>query len=159
MNNAEAAIIGVKIASKILEIPEPSVYFIESKNLPNKEITGLFIGKDYEIIFNEEWVIKSPQIEVFITCFHEARHAYQLHSIKNGINESKEVLKQWEADFNSYSNPSGKNEPLADIDYLKQSIEIDAIRFAHIQIKELFGVKTVIPEIIKEEIFKKQEEL
>lgn len=152
MNNAEAAIVGVKIASEILRIPEPGVFFIESKNLPNKEITGLFISKEYEIIFNEEWVIKSPQIEIFITCFHEARHAYQFHSIKNNINETKEVLEQWKMEFESYNIPSGKNNPLSDIDYLKQSIEIDAIRFTHSQIKELFGVKTIIPDVIIKEI-------
>ncbi len=153
MNNAEAAIVGVKIASEILGIPKPSVYFIESKNLPNKEITGLFSGKEYEIIFHEEWVIKSPQIEVLITCFHEARHAYQFHSIKNNINETKEVLEQWKMEFESYNIPSGKNNPLSDIDYLTQSIEIDAIRFTHNQIKELFGVKTAIPEVIKKAVF------
>ncbi len=152
MNNVEAAIIGVKIASEILGIPEPAIFFIESENLPNKEITGLFRGKEYEIIFHEEWVINSPQIEVLITCFHETRHAYQFHSIKNDINESKEVLKQWKMEFESYNIPSGKNNPLSDIDYLKQTIEIDAIRFAHNQIYELFGVKTVIPDIIIKEI-------
>ena len=84
-----------------------------------------------------------------MNCFHETRHAYQHHSIKKGINESKATLEQWKNEFESYNNPSGENEPLSDIDYLKQSIEIDAIRFAHIQMKDLFDVKTVIPEPIK----------
>ena len=149
MNNLELALAGVKMAADILKIPEPEVYFIESKNLPNKEITGIFIAKDYEIIFNEDWVLKSDQLEVLVNCFHETRHAYQHHSIKEGINESKATLDQWKNEFESYNNPSGENEPLSDIDYLKQSIEIDAIRFAHIQMKDLFDVKTVIPEPIK----------
>jgi len=33
-------------------------------------------------------------------------------------------------EFNQYTSPSGNNTPKSDIDYLKQSIEIDAIAFA-----------------------------
>jgi len=37
-----------------------------------------------------------------------------------------------------------------DHDYLNQSIEIDAIGFTHHKIYEFFGVKTIIPNSIKD---------
>ncbi|HHX69414.1 MAG TPA: hypothetical protein GX708_15390 [Gallicola sp.] len=77
MNNLSVALNGVKIACKILAIPEPKVYFMEHKVLPNPEITGMFLYDEYEIIFNEDWVLNSEWIEVIVTCFHESRHAYQ----------------------------------------------------------------------------------
>ena len=54
MNNLEIALKGIKIASNILDIPEPSIYFANSNELPNNEVTAVFRHKDYEIIFNEE---------------------------------------------------------------------------------------------------------
>lgn len=49
--------------------------------------------------------------------------------------------------------PSGTLDEKMDIDYLTQSIEIDAIRFTHEKIKELFDVKTIIPARIKHLVF------
>lgn len=80
MNNIEIALKGIKIASNllnILDIPEPSIYFASSNELPNNEVTAVFRHKNYEIIFNEDWLTKVPWIEVMVTCFHECRHAYQ----------------------------------------------------------------------------------
>lgn len=153
MNNIEIALKGIKIASNLLNIPEPSIFFASSDELPNKEVTALFRHKDYEVIFNENWLIVVPWIEVMITCFHETKHAYQSYSINNNINESKETLTKWESDFNTYNMPSGTLDEKADINYLTQSIEIDAIRFTHEKIKELFDVKTIIPAGIKHLVF------
>jgi hypothetical protein len=77
MNNFEVALKGIKIASNILDIPEPSIYFVSSNELPNNEVTAVFRHKNYEIIFNEDWLTKVPWNEVMVTCFHECRHAYQ----------------------------------------------------------------------------------
>lgn len=155
MSNLEIAINGVKIASKILNIPEPEVYFISSDNLPNKEITAIFLFDEYEIPFNEDWVMSVPWIEVMVTCFHESRHAYQAHSINNEVNENDKTLTLWKKEFDSYNNPSGDNTPISDVSYLRQSIEVDAIRFAHDKIKELFNVKTIVPDEMKDLVFKK----
>jgi len=143
MNNLEIALNGVKIASDILNIPAPEVYFLSADNFTNKDVNAMFRFSSYEILFNVDWVLNVPWIEVIVTCFHEARHAYQSHSIIKGINEPIEVLEQWELEFESYNTPSGSYTPLTDFDYLNQSIEIDAIRFTHNQIVELFGVKTI----------------
>jgi hypothetical protein len=53
---------------------------------------------------------------------------------------------------NQYTSPSGKNTPKSDINYLKQSIEIDAIAFAYHQMKELFGVEMKIPDAIRVQV-------
>ncbi len=149
MNNLEIALKGIRIAANILNIPEPSIYFAGSNELPNEEVTAVFRHKDYEVIFNEDWLAKVPWIEVMVTCFHETRHAYQAYSVKNNINESIETLTKWNNDFNTYNMPSGTLDEKADVDYLTQSIEIDAIIWTHIKIKELFEVKTIVPESIK----------
>ena len=153
MNNLEIALKGIKVASNILDIPEPSIYFANSNELPNNEVAEVFRHKGYEIIFNEYWLTKVPWIEVMVTCFHECRHAYQAYSVKHNLNESKEILNKWNNDFNSYNMPSGTLDEKMDIDYLTQSIEIDAIRFTHEKIKELFNVKTIIPAGIKHLVF------
>lgn len=138
MNNIEVAITGVKIASKILNIPEPTVYVISKQHLPNPEITGIFWFEEYEVIFNEEWLLKSEWIEIIINCFHETRHAYQACSVKNKVYESTEVLSKWEEEINNSIIPTDANNEKSDVYYLKQDIEIDAIRFTFHKIKELF---------------------
>lgn len=156
MNSLDIAINGVKIASKILNIGEPKVYFISADDLHNKDITAIFLFDEYEIIFNEDWVMSVPWIEVMVTCFHDTRHAYQAYSINHEVNENKETLELWKKAFDSYNNPSGDNTPISDVSYLRQSIEVDAIRFAHDKIKELFNVKTIVPDEIKKLVFKEQ---
>src|SRR5690554_3329598 len=153
MNNFEVALKGIKIASNILDIPELSIYFASTNVLFNNEVIAVFRHKNYEIIFNEDWLTKVPWIEVMVTCFHECRHAYQAYSVKHNINESKETLDNWNNDFNTYNMPSGTLDGKANINYLTQSIEIDAIRFTHEKIKELFNVKTIIPAGIKHLVF------
>lgn len=149
MADLNVAVQGVEIASSILNVPMPEVYFISKEELPNGEITGIFINKDYQVVFNEDWVINSTEIEVLITCFHETRHAYQSYSIQHNINESQELLEKWDYEKNNYISPSGLNDESADYEYLSQDIEVDAIAWTHYQIKELLNLKTVIPKNIE----------
>jgi len=44
------------------------------------------------------------------------------------------------------------NTPKSDIDYLNQSIEIDAIGFAYHQMKVLFDIEVKIPDVIKDKV-------
>lgn len=149
MNNYEVAINGVKIVAKILNISEPHISFFNPKEVLNREITGMYLFESDEIIFNEEWVEKSPWIEVIVTAFHETRHAYQGYCIRTKSMESKETLDKWEFETLNYIQPSGKNNEVDDYDYLNQLIEIDAISFTHKLVLEYFGVKTLIPNTIK----------
>ncbi len=143
MNNINKALIGIQKASKILNITPPEVYFAD--DFPNPEISSIYRHKDNEIIFNEDWIHRSNELEILVTAFHETRHAYQYHCIKTKLREDIETINVWEKEFNQYTSPSGKNNPKSNIDYLKQTIEIDAIAFAYHQMKELFNVEVKIP--------------
>ena len=159
MDNIKVAHSGVQIVSKILNFPVPELYIIEEENLPNKEITGIYSFSNNEIIFNEDWLLRSEWIEVLITAFHEMRHAYQGYCIKTNTREPEEVLKIWSEEMNNYEMPSGTNKEDRDQNYLNQEIEIDAIAFAHWLIKKEFDLKTIIPESIMEKVLKKVTEL
>lgn len=152
MNNYEVAINGVKIIAKILNISVPHISFFDPSEVSNNEITGMYLFESDEIIFNEEWIAKSQWIEVIVTAFHETRHAYQGYCIRTKSMESKDTLDKWEYETLNYICPSGKNNEVDDHDYLNQSIEIDAIGFTHHKIYEFFGVKTFLPNSIKESI-------
>ena len=152
MNNFDTALIGIQATSKILNITLPEVYFASGSDFPNPEISSIYRHKDNEIIFNEDWINKSNELEILVTAFHETRHAYQYHCIKTKSIEDIETINVWEKEFNQYTSPSGKNTPKSDIDYLKQSIEIDAIAFAYHQMKELFGMEVKIMEEVKKSV-------
>ena len=120
MNNLEVAIAGVKIVAKILDFPAPELYIMEQSNLPNQEVTGMYKFDDNEIIFNEDWVLRSDWTEVIITAFHEMRHAYQGYCIRTQSRESQETLEKWEYETLKLYMPSGKNNELDDDSYLSQ---------------------------------------
>ena len=147
--NFKIAVSAVNKCSQLLNITPPEVYFASGSDFPNPEISSIYRHKDNEIIFNEDWINRSNELEILVTAFHETRHAYQYHCIKTKSREDIETINVWEKEFNQYTSPSGKNTPKSDIDYLKQSIEIDAIAFAYYQMKELFDVEVKIPEEIK----------
>ena len=150
MNNHEVAINGVKIIAKILNIPVPHISFFDPSEVSNNEITGMYLFESDEIIFNEEWIAKSQWIEVIVTAFHETRHAYQGYCIRTRSLESKDTLDKWEYETLNYIRPTGKNNEVDDLDYLYQSIEINAIGFTHHKIYEFFGIKTFVPKSIKD---------
>ena len=152
MKQTKKALIVIQASSKILNITPPEVYFANGSDFPSPEISSIYRYKENIIIFNEDWVNRSHEIEVIITAFHETRHSYQHHCIKTKSNESIETITIWEKEFKHYTSPSGKNTPKSDIDYLNQSIEIDAIAFSYQQVKELFGVEVKIPHEIKDEV-------
>lgn len=137
----------IKLASGKLNIPEPSFGFLDCNELTSKEITCIFNKENNLISFNSEWVMLANEIEILITTFHEVRHAYQFYSITNMINETQEKLVSWKYNFENYISPD--NNKTEDVEYLLQPIEIDAIVWTHNTVFELFEVKTVIPEVIK----------
>lgn len=149
IDKTSIALIGVEAATKILKIPFPEVFFASSSNFPNPEISSIYRHKNNEIIFNEDWLNRSNELEIMITALHETRHAYQKFCIDTRSREDIKTIEAWEKEFNQYKQPSGKNTPTDDSSYLKQEIEIDAVAFAYQQMKELFDVEVKIPEEIK----------
>lgn len=152
MHNLDIANAGVQIVAKLLNFPAPELFIIEQNKLPNSEITGMYKFDDNEIIFNEDWVLRSDWTEVIITAFHEMRHAYQGYCIRTQSREPQSTLNKWEYETLNYIMPSGKNNEIDDESYLKQEIEIDAIAFAHKMMLEHFGLRTIIPSSIRDKV-------
>jgi hypothetical protein len=157
-DNYQLAMMGVKIASKILHINAPEVRFFIDKNSDERSINAVFNPELYVIAFNENWLnAVENNLEVMVTCFHESRHAYQ-YNVINGLYKGEDAVnedtkKQWKQEFESYY--SGSGVPSQDNKYLVQDIEIDAIAFAHKMMLEHFEVKTIIPKPIKNLVLEK----
>lgn len=151
MDNNQVAINGTGLAARILGIETPDVQFFYNHGMTAKGINSIFLKEEYIIAFNEEWIELANPMEIQITCFHESRHAFQWKVI-TGKYSGKEVVdsftvQKWKNEMSNYNQPTSKDIP--EEDYLKQEIEIDAIAFAHKMMLEHFGVKTVVPDIVK----------
>lgn len=147
----ELAVMGVQSASKILNVNQPEVYFASGCNFPNTQISSIYRYKDNEIIFNEDWINRSNALEIMITTLHETRHAYQKYCIETESREDETTLEVWEKEFKEYNLPTSQGES-KDAFYLKQSIEIDAIAFARYQMKNIYGIDSYIPNVIKNDV-------
>ena len=143
---------GVTKAAKFLNFKAPEVVFFGAHELPNQAISSLYHRQNNLIVFNDDWLLASDEFEILASAFHESRHAYQFDSIKKKKNESQETLDLWEKEFEGYISPTDTLDVVQDSPYLRQSIEIDAIAFAHFLLFKLFDLKTVIPEPIKEAV-------
>jgi hypothetical protein len=157
VDNHEVALNGVKVASKILGIDSPKVLFYKDDDLTKNGVNSMFLKDKFIIAFNESWIDTVENwLEVMISCFHEARHAFQYELIEGVYKGSeiidKQVINAWKKEFENYNTTIGIEE--LDKKYLFQDIEIDAILFSHKKIKQLFGVDTVIPSKVKEYILK-----
>jgi hypothetical protein len=112
----------------------------------------MYLQDSKEILFNEDWVLQSNWLEVVATCFHECRHAYQHFCVETRSREDEVTLSQWESELTTYFQPDTDKPQELDVDYLQQTLEIDAIAFTYYQIKKIFLVETNIPNCVKEEI-------
>ncbi|MFH1693342.1 MAG: hypothetical protein ABH890_03560 [Bacillota bacterium] len=154
MDNFEVAMSGVALAARILNIKTPDVQFFNDKKYNEKGINAVFLKDKMIIAFNEIWISSANILEIQTTCFHETRHVFQ-YLVVSGKYKGKEIIEQarintWKKDMENYEKPSGVLEN--DDDYLKQHIEIDAIAFAHHYMNQIFHVKTIIPEIVQNEV-------
>lgn len=152
MDNIETALIGVEIASKILNIKEPERYFNPYTDFSNPNVSSMYLKSRYAIVFNDKWLDSANELKILTTCFHETRHAYQYYCIQTNSREDQETINTWKREFGGYNKPTSTNNPKNDESYLKQAIEVDAIAFAYHQMKELFDKEVKIPEEIKENV-------
>lgn len=90
------------------------------------DIAGFYVDDLYIININLHVVNKFTDLEYTSFLIHEMRHAYQHIQIRcnGGKYETKETIKKWKEEFRKYKNPLGQTD-----DYLKQSVEIDAVAF------------------------------
>lgn len=129
---------GVLYATRTLGIPAVPVYFLSRKKLGQKSITGIFLPDQEGIIFCLGWLISADSVEILMTAFHEARHAYQRNQIKsleNGVTkEPIEVVQRWQTEFQTYHRASDSKTD--DPQYLEQEVERDACDFAKKSLKK-----------------------
>ena len=114
----------------------------------------MYLQATREILFNEEWVLQSNWLEVIATSFHECRHAYQHYCVETKTRENDDTISQWARELSTYFQPDTDKPQELDVDYLQQSIEIDAIGYTHDQMKQHFNVVTVLPDCLKKRIKK-----
>lgn len=143
---------GVQIAAKFMEIPLPQITYISQSQLPNPTITAMYLQETKEIVFNKDWVLQANWLEIIATSFHECRHAYQHYCVETMSIENEETRDKWAVELLRYFQPNADKPQNHDVDYLQQSIEIDAIAFTHCHIMLLFSVETIIPYSIKNQV-------
>ena len=59
MDNFDVVISAVTTIEKTLNFPAHELFIMEQNQLPNSEVTGMYRFDDNEIIFNEDWVLRS----------------------------------------------------------------------------------------------------
>lgn len=150
---------GVLVAKKILKLYgfDIMLIFEDSSLFKNKETTATFLRETYIIVFNNEWLESSSDIEIIACAFHEVRHAYQQAQIdfrkQLEIQEPEEVIKIWKNEIKNYKQSTGKYDN--DSDYLSQELEIDATAFEQFLIKELFCVEPDIHYEMKDKVMER----
>ncbi len=152
MNKRKKAIGSVEFASNLLGLRELLVDFRPENFFLNPDINAVFDDKNYIICFNETWLCKASADEIMVTAFHETRHAYQKANIDFPEffveRESIETVRQWKIDFDNYKPAHDLKNLEGKLEYLTQSIELDAIAYTHYQMNKLFYMDTVVPNMI-----------
>ncbi len=147
---------GVLVAKKILKLDELDILlmFKQPTWFHNNDVTATFLRDTYIIVYNEEWLENSSDLEIIACSFHEARHAYQQAQIdfreQLEIQEPIETVDKWKVEIGCYKKSTGDINN--DTEYLMQEIEIDATAFEQFLIKELFNVEPDVYFEIKDEI-------
>lgn len=143
---------GVLIASKVLNIKNVNVKFMDQKMKINPKINAIFMKESYTIYFNDCWLKNSEFLDIMLTSFHETRHAYQyLQIIKSStlkFIEQEAVLTEWKRGFETYQMPESNKFSL----YLKNPIEIDAIAFSTLLVERLFKTTVSVPVSIRQDV-------
>lgn len=145
----------VESIGNYLKIPPCDITFLEMEGM-YKNVAGLYVDDKYIININTSVVEKFNDMELTALLIHEMRHAYQHLQIKDSSSshEKKEVLSKWRMEIADYKDAGQYRDQ-----YLTQSIEIDAIAFTAFFVEKFFKMNLLMPEIIKEEVIKRIDEI
>lgn len=128
--------------------------FFYNQELTAKGINSIFLKEKYIIAFNEEWIEQANPMEIQVTYFHESRHAFKWKLITGEYQGESSIdaktIQIWKEEMSNYNSPTKKDIP--EEEYLSQKIEIDAIAFAHFQMKRIYNVTSFIPVSIKKKV-------
>lgn len=151
MINSKKALIQeiITTISHILKIPLCKITYLKMPDEYGK-VVCLFSKEHYQININEDMIKKLSDLEITSAMIHETRHVYQWFQIINPekATETDEQIAIWKQEFMNYIQPIYSDEL-----FLNQQLEIDAIAFAAIITKLLFRRDLVIPEIVKEKVY------
>ncbi len=143
MDNYDAVIASIKIASKILNIEEPTFRVFTLDDLEKRNINAVYLKENNIIAFNELWLEEANVAEILLTSLHEARHAFQWEVITNVYTGSETIdentKRLWKEEFNNYHSTTGFVEN--DKKYISQDIERDAIDFAYTTMLEYINIE------------------
>ncbi len=154
----------IKIASylseAVLELSEIEVN-LKPKEYFSGDTNAIFHPETYSICLNEDWILKSEISEIYGVVFHEYRHAYQRAQIEYGEyfiqKEPKAIKEIWSKEFSEYTKPQHNIE--VDRTYAFRNVEIDAIAFSNLMLKQLFEANLWLPDDVKTEVARREEEL
>ena len=136
------------------------IEFEHASAFPNPEVTAM-VTRDYRIKYNVDRLKICPDYEIYISTFHEMRHIYQQCCIDLGskypdlFDEPVDRIELWANEFSNYYVSAVIN----DKKYLMQDCEIDAISFAAVMMKRVFGINVVIPNAIIDEVIVRSKEI
>ena len=153
MVNKEIIWDALNFSSLILGLGDKCVItFEDEKYFPTIDVSASTTN-DKVIHLNKNWLeLCDNRLSLYSVIFHESRHVYQIECINNNNEEDNTTLVLWKKELEVYIEP-GKHQ------YLKQHIEIDAIAYTYFLMEKMFGVKTVIPDLIKNEVLIRYEEI
>jgi len=141
-------------ASRLLWLDELKIEYRESVFFSNPHIDAIFVKEYFLIFINVEWLERAEFFDLVSCVLHETRHAYQYAQVEfkdyMEYKESDEIIALWKNEFESYKPSTGNIHN--DADYIQQAIEIDAIAFEKVMMKDLLDADIVAHELIRDEV-------
>lgn len=160
-NTKEIIKLGIEMASKLLDVKEPNVSYLPIRKATNQDVSAVYIPETNTISYNKTWLDQSSEVDILAATFHEVRHAYQ-YEMEKAMLKGKEVaeielVKKWKEERSLYQVPLIGKHP--QVHYLNQEIEIDAVAFAHLVMRTMFGMKSHIPLSVKTKVQHRMKEI
>lgn len=112
--------------------------------------------ESYIITINEDWLEEVGIAELTATILHETRHAYQCAQVEfhefMQYQEPREKVELGRRELINYVPTSGEEH--SDMDYMKQSVEKDAVAYEVKLMKELLDIDLIPHELIADDVEK-----
>ncbi|MFO7969547.1 MAG: hypothetical protein R6U15_05540 [Candidatus Izemoplasmatales bacterium] len=134
--------------AKVIKMKLPEEY---------KQVIAMYIKEENEILFNDLLFDKTNEVDLMAALFHEMRHAYQWNQITNKKSSTEPInlLDEWEEEFHLNLQPTNNQND----NYYKRLIEIDAIAYADLNIKNIYQTSLDIPIEIKSDVLTRESEI
>jgi hypothetical protein len=143
-------------AMKTLWLEDIIIRFEPMSFLITHNCDAMFLKENYTIVINENWLDGVGVAELTATILHETRHAYQCAQVDfydyMPYQEPREKVELWRIELENYIPTSGDEHN--DMDFMKQSVEIDAVAYEIKMMKDLLDIDLIPHELIADEVTK-----